>query len=46
MNSMLNKIKNWFKEAQRSPAEKYLSTATDLCDLERKQKQLSYKGIY
>ena len=24
---MLNKIKNWFKEAQRSPVEKYLSTA-------------------
>ena len=43
---MISKIMNWFKVSKMSPAEKYLSTATDLCDLERKQKQLSYKGIY
>ena len=43
---MISKIMDWIKQYQMSPAEKYLSTATDLCDLERKQKQLSYKGIY
>ena len=43
---MISKIIDWFKDSKMSPAEKYLSTATDLCDLERKQKQLAYRGIY
>lgn len=36
----------WFKRLSMSPAERYLSQATDHYDLEQRQKELRYKGIW
>ena len=36
----------WFRKMMMSPAERYLSQATDHYDLEQRQKELRRKGIW
>ena len=36
----------WYRKLMMSPAEKYLSQAKDHNDLEQRQKELRYKGIW
>lgn len=37
---------NWLRKSQMDPVEKYLSESTDLVDLERRQRELMFKGKY
>jgi len=36
----------WFRKLNMSPQERYLSQAVDHYDLEQRQKELRYKGIW
>ena len=42
----MSALMEWFKMLNMSPVERYLSQATDLHDLEQRQKELRYKGIW
>ena len=43
---MIKAIVNWLRKSQMDPVEKYLAQSTDLVDLERRQKELMFKGKY
>lgn len=43
---VIKAIINWFFKPQMDPVEKYLSKSTDLVDLERRQRELMFKGKY
>ena len=43
---MIKAIINWFTKKSMDPVEKYLSQSTDLVDLERRQRELMFKGKY
>ena len=43
---VIKAIINWFFKPRLDPVEKYLSQSTDLVDLERRQRELMFKGKY
>ena len=43
---VIKAIVNWLRKSQMDPVEKYLAQSTDLVDLERRQKELMFKGKY
>jgi len=42
---MLVKLKTWWTNFNKSPEQKYLEKATDLVDLERRQKVITNKNL-
>lgn len=43
---MIRAIKKWWASRSMSPLERYLAGSSDLVELERRQKNLLYKGKY
>lgn len=41
-DTVISKIKTWWKNYNMTPDEKYLSSATDMVDLEQRMKKLQH----